>query len=44
MDAWYSLVAEVGFPVAVTFYLLHRIEGKLNLLIDSIQQLPDKMK
>ncbi|WP_405097400.1 YvrJ family protein [Oceanobacillus sp. FSL H7-0719] len=44
MDAWYSLVAEVGFPVVVTFYLLHRIEGKLNLLIDSIQQLPDKMK
>jgi len=44
MDAWYTFIAEVGFPIAVTFYLLHRIEGKLNLLIDSIQQLPDKMK
>ncbi|MEI3598511.1 MULTISPECIES: YvrJ family protein [unclassified Oceanobacillus] len=44
MDAWYSFIAEVGFPIAVTFYLLYRIEGKLNLLIDSIHQLPDKMK
>ena len=44
MDAWYTFVAEVGFPIAVTFYLLHRVEGKLNLLIDSIHQLPDKMK
>lgn len=44
MDAWYSLIAEVGFPVAVTFYLLYRIEGKLDLLIDSIHQLPEKMK
>lgn len=44
MDAWLAFVAEVGFPIAVTFYLLHRIEGKLNLLIESIHQLPDRMK
>ncbi|MBS7427863.1 MULTISPECIES: YvrJ family protein [Virgibacillus] len=44
MDTWISFITEVGFPVAVTFYLLHRIEGKLNVLIASIYELPDKMK
>lgn len=44
MEAWISLVTEVGFPIVVTFYLLHRIEGKLNDLINSIHALPEKMK
>lgn len=43
MEVWLSLIKEVGFPIAVTFYLLHRIEGKLNLLIESIHALPDKL-
>ncbi|MFB4168971.1 YvrJ family protein [Virgibacillus sp. JSM 102003] len=44
METWVSFVTEVGFPIVVTFYLLHRIEGKLNDLIISIQALPSKMK
>lgn len=44
METWLSVLTEVGFPIMVTFYLLHRIEGKLNLLIDSIHELPEKMK
>ncbi|MBM7600144.1 hypothetical protein JOC34_002535 [Virgibacillus halotolerans] len=44
METWLSVVTEVGFPIVVTFYLLHRIEGKLNLLIESIHALPEKMK
>ncbi|MBC5635711.1 MULTISPECIES: YvrJ family protein [Ornithinibacillus] len=44
MENWISLITDLGFPVAVTFYLLHRIEGKLNLLIESIHALPEKMK
>lgn len=44
MDAWMSVLTEVGFPIAVTFYLLHRIEDKLNILIESIHALPEKMK
>jgi len=44
METWVSFLTEVGFPIAVTFYLLHRIEGKLNLLIESIHALPDKMR
>ncbi|MBP2078412.1 YvrJ family protein [Oceanobacillus polygoni] len=43
MEAWIAFLTEVGFPVAVTFYLLHRIEGKLNQLIASIHALPEKM-
>ncbi|BAC14095.1 YvrJ family protein [Oceanobacillus iheyensis] len=43
MDAWISFLTDVGFPIAVTFYLLHRIEGKLNQLIESIHSLPDKL-
>lgn len=44
MEAWLSVLTEVGFPIVVTFYLLHRVEAKLNLLIDSIHMLPEKMK
>ncbi|WP_174615040.1 YvrJ family protein [Virgibacillus ihumii] len=44
METWISFVTEVGFPIVVTFYLLHRIEGKLNDLIQSIHALPDKMR
>lgn len=36
---WVSLVAEVSFPILVTFYLLTRIEGKLEQLTFSIQTL-----
>lgn len=44
MEQLVSFLAEVGFPITVTFYLLHRIEGKLNQLIDSIHTLPEKMQ
>ncbi|MEC3883434.1 YvrJ family protein [Halobacillus litoralis] len=43
MDAWISILADVGFPVAVTFYLLHRVEGKLDQLIETLHQLPEKI-
>lgn len=39
---WLSILTDVGFPIAVTFYLLHRIESKLTMLIDSINALPIK--
>ncbi|MFQ3546079.1 YvrJ family protein [Halobacillus rhizosphaerae] len=43
MDIWMSFVTDVGFPVAVTFYLLHRMEGKLDDLIETLHQLPEKL-
>ncbi|MDY0394034.1 YvrJ family protein [Virgibacillus halophilus] len=44
MEAWISIIKDIGFPIAVTFYLLHRVEGKLNQLIESIHALPEKLK
>jgi len=43
-NSWLSILTDVGFPIVVTFYLLHRIEMKLNLLIQSIHELPKKLK
>ncbi|CAM3249650.1 YvrJ family protein [Sporolactobacillus spathodeae] len=40
MDVWLSLIKDVGFPAVVTFFLLYRIEGKLDELIDSVRMLP----
>jgi hypothetical protein len=39
MEDWMTLVSNVGFPVAVTAYLLVRIEGKLEQLSGSISDL-----
>lgn len=34
-----SFIASVGFPIALSMYLLIRIEGKLQTLTDSINEL-----
>ncbi|GGK28849.1 hypothetical protein GCM10010965_22110 [Caldalkalibacillus thermarum] len=36
---WIALVAEISFPILVTFYLLTRIESKLEQLTFCIQSL-----
>ncbi|MBY8908227.1 MULTISPECIES: YvrJ family protein [Salinicoccus] len=36
---WVPLVSDVGFPAVITFFLLHRMERKLDDLIISIRQL-----
>jgi hypothetical protein len=38
------IISEVGFPIVVTLYLLYRIETKLDLVVQSIQSLPERMK
>ena len=37
MDVWMNAISEFGFPAAISFYLLHRIERKLDILNTSIQ-------
>jgi hypothetical protein len=39
MENLYDQIANVGFPIAVATYLLVRVEGKLNLLTESITEL-----
>lgn len=34
-----TLIANVGFPIAISMYLLIRIESKLQVLSDSINEL-----
>ncbi|MGG3466119.1 YvrJ family protein [Neobacillus pocheonensis] len=44
MEQIIPIISEVGFPIVVTLYLLYRIESKLDMVVQSIQDLPDKMK
>jgi hypothetical protein len=44
VDNILSFVSDVGFPIVVTLYLLHRIETKLDTLNDSIVTLPERLK
>jgi len=34
MEQWLSFIQDVGFPIIVSFYLLHRIETKLVAIHD----------
>ncbi|MBM7644003.1 hypothetical protein JOD45_000194 [Scopulibacillus daqui] len=43
MDEWLPVIKDVGFPIIVTLYLLHRIEGKLDELNKSIQGLANHL-
>ncbi|WP_445487227.1 YvrJ family protein [Niallia sp. 03133] len=39
MNDFISFISQVGFPIVVSFYLLNRIEAKLDIMIQSIQNL-----
>ena len=39
MEEFYSLVANVGFPIAVAGYLLLRQESKMDRLTDAVNKL-----
>jgi len=39
MEEIFNGVANIGFPIAVSIYLLMRIEGKMENLTDSINEL-----
>ncbi|MFD1705286.1 YvrJ family protein [Siminovitchia sediminis] len=43
MEHMIPFISEVGFPALVTFYLLYRIETKLEDVVQSIQSLPEKL-
>ncbi|MDF1507131.1 YvrJ family protein [Robertmurraya sp. DFI.2.37] len=44
MEQFIPFISEVGFPVIVTLYLLYRIEAKLDVVVQSIQNLPEQLK
>ncbi|MGO4889567.1 YvrJ family protein [Anaerobacillus sp. MEB173] len=43
MEVWIPLISEYGFPIVVTLYLLHRVEKKLDMVNQSLQELPGKL-
>ena len=44
MANFQSIIANLGFPIAISLYLLVRIEGKLQALTDSINELSNNIK
>ncbi|MFJ7976193.1 YvrJ family protein [Peribacillus sp. JNUCC 23] len=44
MNELLTFVSDVGFPIIVTLYLLHRFEAKLDVLNQTIVELPDRLK
>ncbi|PLR94113.1 YvrJ family protein [Bacillus sp. T33-2] len=44
MDQLIPFISDVGFPIVVTLYLLHRIEAKLDNVVQSIQSLPERLQ
>ncbi|WP_096189475.1 YvrJ family protein [Evansella halocellulosilytica] len=39
MESWMMMIGEFGFPIVITFYLLYRIERKLDQVVYSINNL-----
>ena len=44
MESFNSLISEVDFPIVVTLYLLYRIEAKLDVVVQSIERLSERIK
>ncbi|KAB2337680.1 YvrJ family protein [Cytobacillus depressus] len=44
MEDFLPFISEVGFPIVVTLFLLHRIEAKLDVVVNSIQDLPNRLR
>lgn len=44
MEQLIPFISDVGFPIVVTLYLLHRIEAKLDTVVQSIQGLPARLQ
>lgn len=44
MEEIYTHIANLGFPIVISIYLLVRIEGKLNQLTESINELSNTIE
>lgn len=36
MEEWVTMIKEIGFPIVISLYLLHRIEVKLEAIYDAL--------
>ncbi|MCM3745115.1 YvrJ family protein [Sporosarcina luteola] len=42
MEQWINLIQQIGFPIFVSFYLLHRLETKLEAIHNALVSLKVK--
>lgn len=38
MAEWIGVISDVGFPIVITLYLLHRVEQKLDSVIKAVER------
>ncbi|MED0676543.1 MULTISPECIES: YvrJ family protein [Aneurinibacillus] len=41
---WINFIRQVGFPIAVTFYVLLRLEKSFQQLSENVQDMIDEMR
>ncbi len=39
MEQWLNMISDIGFPILVSFYLLHRVEVKLDAIHEALVSL-----
>ncbi len=39
METWITSIANIGFPIVVSIYLLTRVESRMDALTESIHEL-----
>ncbi|MFD4490259.1 MULTISPECIES: YvrJ family protein [Lysinibacillus] len=39
MEQWLSMISDIGFPIIVSFYLLQRVEEKLDAIHEALVSL-----
>ncbi|WP_144510036.1 YvrJ family protein [Bacillus sp. FJAT-22090] len=39
MEQWLTIIQDVGFPIFVSFYLMHRVESKLEEIKNALLSL-----
>ena len=42
MEQWITLIEEIGFPIIVSIYLLHRLEIKLEAIHTALVSMQEK--
>jgi hypothetical protein len=42
MEEWVRLIEEIGFPIIVSFYLLYRLEAKLEAIHVALVSMKEK--
>ncbi|MDN4608233.1 MULTISPECIES: YvrJ family protein [Sporosarcina] len=42
MEQWLTFIQQIGFPIFVSFYLLHRLETKLEAIHNALVSLKVK--